>query len=82
LHSPHSNIVCLRVRDTKAKGADRLHWDIKEEVNESGYGYVSSTVLNGQRVLRLVIMNPLTTAADVVSVLKRIERIAAAQSQG
>jgi L-2,4-diaminobutyrate decarboxylase len=32
LHSPHSNILCFRVRDSKGKGADRLHWDIKEEL--------------------------------------------------
>jgi L-2,4-diaminobutyrate decarboxylase len=79
LHEPHSNILCFRLRQQSGKNSDRLHWRIKEELNESGYGYISSTELDGRRVLRLVVMNPRTQVADVEDVLKRIERIARAR---
>jgi L-2,4-diaminobutyrate decarboxylase len=76
LHEPHSNILCFRLREPHRKDSDRIHWEVKEELNESGYGYISSTVLDGRRVLRIVVMNPRTQAGDVEDVLKRIERIA------
>ncbi|MBS0395625.1 MAG: hypothetical protein JSR54_13435, partial [Proteobacteria bacterium] len=76
LHAPHANILCLRLRQARGPGADRRHWRIKEAINESGYAYVSSTVLRGRRVLRLVIMNPRTGAGDALAVLRRIERLA------
>ncbi len=72
LHAPESNILCFEVE----RGDDRLHWDIKEQFNESGFGYISSTVLDGRRVLRLAIMNPLTETADVEAVLGRVEKLA------
>jgi L-2,4-diaminobutyrate decarboxylase len=78
LHAPHSNILCFRLRRQGGKDSDRIHWRIKEELNESGYAYISSTVLDDRRVLRLVVMNPRTQAVDVEDVLKRIERIARA----
>jgi glutamate/tyrosine decarboxylase-like PLP-dependent enzyme len=53
-----------------------MHWQVKEALNESGYGYISSTVFDGRRVLRLVVMNPRTRIADVEDVLRRVERIA------
>lgn len=74
-HEPHSNIFCFRLRQ-RDRNSDRRHWDIKEELNESGFAYISSTVLDGARVLRIVIMNPRTLAADVRDILQQIERIA------
>ena len=79
LHEPHSNILCFRLRRQRDADSDKVHWDVKEKLNESGYGYISSTVLDGRRVLRLVVMNPRTQARDVEDVLKRIERIAIAR---
>jgi L-2,4-diaminobutyrate decarboxylase len=79
LHEPHSNILCFRLRGPHRKDSDRIHWKVKEELNESGYAYISSTVLDGRRVLRLVIMNPRTRAGDVEDVLRRIERMARAR---
>ena len=79
VHQPHSNILCFRLRNQVGKDSDRIHWQIKEELNESGYGYISSTVLDARRVLRLVVMNPRTRVGDVEDVLKRIERIARAR---
>jgi L-2,4-diaminobutyrate decarboxylase len=79
LHEPHSNILCFRIRRPQTKDADRIHWQVKEALNESGYAYISSTVLDGRRVLRLVVMNPRTRTADVEDVLRRVERIATAR---
>jgi len=76
LHEPQSNILCFELRARRGADSDRVHWAIKEQLNESGYGYISSTVLAGRRVLRLVVMNPLTQPADVEDVLRRVERIA------
>jgi len=70
LHEPHSNILGFRLREQHGKDSNQIHWKVKEELNESGYGYISSSVLDGRRVLRLVVMNPATQAGDVEDVLK------------
>jgi len=67
-----SNCGARTIRDS-----DRRCWTIKEKLNESGFGYISSTVLDRRRVLRIVVMNPRTTAADIRDVLRRVEKIAA-----
>lgn len=76
VHDPHSNIFCFRLRRPHDRESDRYCWAIKEELNESGFGYISSTVLDGRRVLRIVVMNPRTTADDICDVLRRVEQIA------
>ena len=75
VHQPHSNIFCFRLRNRDCD-SDRRHWKIKEELNESGFAYISSTVLDGSRVLRIVVMNPRTTAEDICDVLGRVEQLA------
>ncbi len=76
-HDPHSNILCFRLRrQEKGRASDRQHWAVKEELNESGFGYISSAVLDGRRVLRLVVMNPRTTGDDILAILRRVEQIA------
>jgi L-2,4-diaminobutyrate decarboxylase len=77
-HEPQTNIFCFALRHgpQSLPASDRLHWTIKEAVNASGEAYISSTVLRGRRVLRLVVMNPRTTAHDIVGVLKIVERVA------
>jgi L-2,4-diaminobutyrate decarboxylase len=76
VHQPHSNIFCFRLRGRHDRDSDRRCWAIKEQLNESGFAYISSTVLDGRRVLRIVVMNPRTTADDIRDVLGRLERIA------
>ena len=66
------------LRGLQRRDSDRLHWSIKEQLNESGFGYISSTVLDGRRVLRLVVMNPRTNEDDIVAILRKVEEIAAA----
>lgn len=79
VHDPHSNILCFQLRGPHGPHSDRRHWAIKEELNESGFAYISSTVLNRRRVLRLVVMNPRTTSDDIRAILRRVEEIATAR---
>jgi len=76
VHEPHSNIFCFRLRGEHGGDSDRIHWEIKEKLNESGFAYISSTVLDGRRVLRIVVMNPRTTVNDVHAILHRVEQMA------
>lgn len=77
-HAPQSNILCLRLRRAPSGAAgDRLHWRVKEAVNASGRAYISSTVLDGRRCLRLVVMNPRSTPRHAAQVLGVVEREAA-----
>ncbi len=73
-HEPQSNIFCFRLQG-HSRDSDARHWAIKEKLNESGFAYISSTVLDGRRVLRIVVMNPRTTAGDIRDILRRIEQI-------
>ncbi|MBI4164933.1 MAG: hypothetical protein HY508_04280 [Acidobacteria bacterium] len=77
-HEPQTNILCfgLRRRPKTVKASNHIHQAIKETVDASGEAYISSTILNGWRQLRLVVMNPRTTAGDIVRLLKVVERIA------
>lgn len=77
VHRPQSNIFCFELRNRRGRNSDRRHWDIKEQLNESGFAYISSTVLDGRRVLRLVVMNPRTSVSDIQELLQRVEAIAA-----
>jgi L-2,4-diaminobutyrate decarboxylase len=82
VHEPHSNIFCFQLRRPHDRDADRRGWAIKEQLNESGFGYISSTVLDSRRVLRIVVMNPRTTADDIRDVLRKVEKIAVRMSRG
>lgn len=76
VHQPHSNIFCFQLRHKDDRDSDRHCSAIKEQLNESGFAYISSTVLDGRRVLRIVVMNPRMTADDICDVLRRVEKIA------
>src|SRR3974377_1310568 len=73
VHQPHSNIFCFRLRK-RDRDSDRRHWTIKEELNESGFAYIGSTVLDESRMLAIVVLNPRTTARDIFDVLGRVEQ--------
>ncbi len=83
LHEPESNILCFRyVGDRPLEGdrLDRLNLRLREEYNRSGDGWITTTLLAGQRVLRVAIMNPRTTEADVARVLQGLAEKAASLS--
>jgi L-2,4-diaminobutyrate decarboxylase len=81
LHEPESNILCFRYRgDGSLDGErlDRLNLHLREEYNRSGHGWITTTLLAGTRVLRVTVMNPRTTAADVEHMLQRLAETGAA----
>lgn len=63
LHLPECNILCFRyVGDGRITGdaLDACNLRLRESYNRSGEGWITTTLLNGQRVLRVTIMNLLT----------------------
>jgi len=80
LHEPESNILCFRFVGDGALGDDRLdaiNLQTRERYNRSGTGWVTTTVLGGRRVLRVTLMNPRTTEADLE---RTVEEVADAAS--
>lgn len=78
LHEPESNILCFRwVGDGSLDEArlDAVNLEGRERFNRSGAGWVTTTVLNGRRVLRVTVMNPRTTPADCEAVLDGLDAV-------
>jgi L-2,4-diaminobutyrate decarboxylase len=76
LHEPNCNILCFRwVGDrTRDEGTlDEITREARERYNRSGAGWVTTTVLNGRRVLRVTVTNPRTTREDVEAVLNGLD---------
>jgi L-2,4-diaminobutyrate decarboxylase len=76
LHEPESNILCFRYVPPRAtelglsdERRDNLNRELRERYNRSGEGWITATNLDGRRVLRVTIMNPRTTTADVRDIL-------------
>jgi L-2,4-diaminobutyrate decarboxylase len=77
LHEPEANILCFRWLgdgSTSGESLDALNLRLREAFNRSGEGWITTTVLGGKRVLRVTVMNPRTTAADLERVLDGLER--------
>jgi L-2,4-diaminobutyrate decarboxylase len=69
---PESNILCFRVPGTDAK-----QLRIRDVLNEEGSYYLSSTVFGGRRYLRMVLINPVTSFADIERCVGRVREVAA-----
>jgi L-2,4-diaminobutyrate decarboxylase len=67
IHEPASNILCFR-----HEGSDEHNRELRERYNRSGHGWITTTMLDGRRVLRATIMNPRTTADDVREIVERV----------
>jgi L-2,4-diaminobutyrate decarboxylase len=77
MHEPESNILCFRyVGDGHRtdEQLDALNRELRERYNVSGEGWITATNLDGRRVLRVTIMNPRTTPADLREVLNGLAR--------
>lgn len=65
LHEPECNILCFRSTcDTMPDDQEernRRTQRARERYNRSGEGWITTTMLNGERVFRVTIMNPRTT---------------------
>lgn len=79
MHEPESNILCFRyVGDGSLndEALDQLNRELRERYNRSGEGWITATNLDGRRVLRVTMMNPRTTAADVRDILDGLASVA------
>jgi L-2,4-diaminobutyrate decarboxylase len=69
MHEPSANILCFR-----HTGSDDDNRDLRKDYNRSGHGWITTTMLDGRRVLRATIMNPRTTADDVAAIVEELAR--------
>ena len=68
LHEPESNILCFRYvggGQLDADSLDAVNRDIRERYNRSGKGWITGTLLDGRRVLRVTMMNPRSTGSHI-----------------
>ena len=70
MHEPELNIFCFRRRGLD----DEQHAELRERILRGGRAWITSTVLRGQRVLRVTMMNPRTTEAHVDAMLEELVR--------
>src|SRR6185436_3786745 len=68
VHEPEFNILCFRRRglDNEATA------DLRERLLRSGKAWITTTVLRGERVLRVTMMNPRTREGDVDEMLNAL----------
>ena len=69
MHEPEFNIFCFRHR----RGDNAR---IRDDLIRSGAAWITSTVLKGERVLRVTIINPRTERAHVDAMLDAVRRAA------
>ena len=72
LHEPESNILCFRWIGDGSHGdeaLDAFNRELRESYNRSGAGWITATSLGDRRVLRVTLMNPRTTEADLVQII-------------
>jgi aromatic-L-amino-acid decarboxylase len=67
----HLSLVCFR-----RKGTDEDNQRIMDTLNQSGFAFLSHTVLNGRFVIRFAIGNWMTTRQDVADTWARIQQLA------
>jgi glutamate/tyrosine decarboxylase-like PLP-dependent enzyme len=81
MHRPAGNILCFRWV-TGGGDLDALNRELRERYNRSGRGWITTTLLGGRRVLRVTLMNPLTTPAHLAALVGGLAAEAAALLAG
>lgn len=71
VHEPELNIFCFRRTglDNEQTG------DLRERLIRSGKAWITTTVLRGERVLRVTMMNPRTTEAHIDAMLDALRSV-------
>lgn len=77
VHQPQCNIVAFRwlprrLQDASADLVNRVQREIRHRLIRSGRFYIVQTELNGLAVLRVTLINPLTTTDDLDALLDAI----------
>lgn len=79
LHAPESNILCFRWTGADDRpDVDARQLRLRERYNASGAGWITTTVLDGRRVLRVTIMNPRTGDAELAALVDGLDAVGAA----
>ncbi|HEX8169671.1 MAG TPA: pyridoxal-dependent decarboxylase [Thermoanaerobaculia bacterium] len=68
LHEPELNILCFRRRGFD----DEQTANLRDRLIRSGRAWITSTVLRGERVLRVTMMNARTTEGDVDAMIESL----------
>ena len=55
---------------------NELNLNITKRINEDGYAYIVTTTLNEKKTIRMCMINANSTAEDIMSTVKELERIA------
>ena len=79
IHEPMCNILCFRYvgpHGHSDEQLDEINRELRARYNRSGHGWITTTLLDGRRVLRATIMNPRTTAEDVHKIVEELGRLA------
>lgn len=69
---PQSNIVCFRYINAPGTDLNQLNTAIRQQLLHDGRFYIVQTTLHGEVYLRVSLMNPLTTLADLDALLSLI----------
>ena len=81
MHEPEANILCFRwVGDGEASddALDAINLDAARALQSlSGNGWLTTTVLDGRRVLRVTLMNPRTGVEHLDRLLRELAAEAA-----
>ena len=75
---PQSNIVCFRYVPNFSCSNEQinaLQSGLREKLIASGQYYLVKTTLNGNVYLRLTLMNPLTTSANLIQMIETLRQI-------
>ena len=77
LHEPESNILCFRWTGGTLgeEERDARNLAIRERYNRSGDGWITTTVLDGRRVLRVTVMNPRTSLSHIVRLVSGLAAV-------
>jgi L-2,4-diaminobutyrate decarboxylase len=71
VHEPDLNILCFR-----RKGFDDEQTaDLRERLIRSGRAWITTTILRGERVLRVTMMNPRTTERHIDAMLEALREV-------
>ncbi|HLP58858.1 MAG TPA: aminotransferase class V-fold PLP-dependent enzyme [Candidatus Deferrimicrobium sp.] len=74
---PASNIVCFRYAPYPLNTGelDELNTRVRNRIKEDGEFYIVQTVINGAVYLRSTLMNPFTSADDLLQLLQKIRSL-------
>jgi L-2,4-diaminobutyrate decarboxylase len=72
VHEPDLNILCFRRKGLN----DEQTAELRERLIRGGRAWITTTVLRGERVLRVTMMNPRTTERHIDDMLDALRSLA------